>query len=66
MRLQTKVKKIKKMAKGLIDPSEKPLDNYEKYDKERIKVPKNQMLTPQLSGNETSTKKADCNICTVF
>ena len=33
MRLQTKAKKIKKLANRMIDPNESPLPNYEKYDK---------------------------------
>jgi hypothetical protein len=46
MRMQTKAKKIKKKAQSLVDPKEKPIVNYEKYDEKRIIVPKNPMLTP--------------------
>ncbi len=66
MRLQTKAKKIKKLANRMIDPNESPLPNYEKYDKQKINIPKNPQLQPKLGGDENNTKKADCNICQVF
>ena len=72
MRMKTISKKIACESKGLIDPNEQPLPNYERAslvpkNKDSITIPKNNMLTPQkntqLDGRGNDTKQADCNIC---